>query len=101
MSNIKDWREDFYEVRVFASKPIEFTVTVKANDEANAVEEVSRLLDKMTDDDIAAHDAYGEDISYDSGEWCVIGIEEAFGFENTPEDLIEAKLVAWNVEVEV
>ena len=27
-----DWREDFYEVRVFASKPIEFTVTVKAND---------------------------------------------------------------------
>ena len=95
-----DWREDFYEVRVFASKPIEFTVTVKANDEADAITEASRLLDKMTDDDIVAHDAYGEALSYDSGEWCVIGIEEAFGFENTPEDLIQAKLVAWNVEDE-
>lgn len=95
-----DWREDFYEVRVFASKPIEFTVTVKADDEADAIEEASRQLGEMTDDDIVAHDNYGEAISYDSGEWCVIGIEEAFGFENTPEDLIQAKLVAWNVEDE-
>jgi len=96
----KDWREDFYEVRVFASKPIEFTMTVKANDEADAVEEAGKMLDKMTDDDIVAHDNYGEALSYDSGEWCVIGIEEAFGFENTPEDFKEAKLVAWNVEDE-
>lgn len=94
----KDWREDFYEVRVYASKPIEFTVTVKANDEDDAVKEASRLLDKMTNDTIVAHDNYNEKIKYDSDEWNVIGIEEAFGFENTPEDLIEANKVAENVE---
>jgi hypothetical protein len=94
----KDWREDFYEVRVYASKPIEFTVTVKANDEDDAVKEASRLLDKMTNDTIVAHDNYNEKIEYDSDEWNVIGIEEAFGFENTPEDLIEANKVAENVE---
>ena len=99
MSNeFEDWRGHFYEVRVFASKPIEFTMTVKANDEADAVEEAGKMLDKMTDDDIVAHDNYAEALSYDSGDWCVTDIEEAFGFENTPEDLIQAKLVAWNVE---
>jgi hypothetical protein len=101
MSNeFEDWREDFYEVRVFASKPIEFTMTVKANDVDDAVKEARKMLDKMTDDDIVAHDNYSEALSYDSGDWCVTDIEEAFGFENTPEDLIQAKLVAWNVEDE-
>jgi hypothetical protein len=101
MSNeFEDWREDFYEVRVFASKPIEFTMTVKANDVDDAVKEARKMLDKMTDDDIVAHDNYAEALSYDSGDWCVTDIEEAFGFENTPEDLIQAKLVAWNVEDE-
>lgn len=96
----RDWREDFYEVRVFASKPIEFTVTVKANDEADAVKEASRVLGKMTDDEIVAHDQHHEAISYDSDEWNVLDIKEAFGFENTPEDLIQAKLASWNVEDE-
>jgi hypothetical protein len=101
MSNeFEDWREDFYEVRVFASKPIEFTMTVKANDVDDAVKEARKMLDKMTDDDIVAHDNYAEALIYDSGDWCVTDIEEAFGFENTPEDLIQAKLVAWNVEDE-
>lgn len=95
-----DWREDFWEVRVFASKPIEFTVTVKADDQADAIEEASRVLAKMTDDDIVAHDNYDEAISYDSDEWHVLNVEESHGFENTKEDLKLAKECAWNVEDE-
>lgn len=95
-----DWREDFWEVRVFASKPIEFTMTVKANDEADACEAAHIELDNMSTKAVLAHDQYEEPISYDSDDWCVIGIEEAFGFDNTPEDLKRAEQVAWNVKDE-
>ena len=99
MSNeTKDWREDFYEVRVFASKPIEFTMTVKAGDEADAVEEAGKVLDKMREEDIVAHDSYGEPLFYNLDDWNVLNVEESHGFENTKEDLKLAKECAWNVE---
>ena len=100
MKNTKDWREEFYEVRVFASKPIEFTLTVKADDEDDARKAARIELDKMSTETLLAHDQYEESCVYEVWDWSVIGIEEAFGFENTPEDLIQAKLVAWNVEDE-
>jgi len=100
MNSSEDWREDFYEVRVFASKPIEFTMTVKADDESDALEVAASVLDKMTDDDIVAHDNYGEALSYDCGDWNVLNVEESHGFENTKEDLKLAKECAWNVEDE-
>ena len=95
-----DWRESFYEVRVFASKPIEFTMPVKADDEDDACKIAQVELDKMSTEALLAHDQYAEPIIYNSDEWCVLGIEEAFGFENTPENLKEANRVAWNVEDE-
>tara|TARA_R100000951_G_scaffold102739_1_gene94949 strand:- start:422 stop:727 length:306 start_codon:yes stop_codon:yes gene_type:complete len=100
MENKKDWREDFWEVRVFAHKPIEFTVTVKANDESDALEEAMHVLDKMTNDDIVANDNYDEDVNYHFDDWNVLNVEESHGFENTKEDLKLAKECAWNVEDE-
>ena len=98
MSNTEDWREDFYEVRVFASKPVEFTITVKANDESDALEEALKELNKITDEDIQALDQYDEGISLNFDDWDVIGIAESHGFENTLVDFKEAKRCAWNVE---
>ena len=95
-----DWREDFWEVRVFASKPIEFTLTVKADDEDDAIKNAQIELDKLPTKTLLAHDQYEEPVVYELSDWNVLGIEEAFGFENTPEDLKEAKQVAWNVEDE-
>lgn len=100
MSTKKDWRDGFYEVRVFASKPIEFTLTVKADDEDDAIKTAQIELNKMPTKTLLAHDQYEEPVVYELSDWNVLGIEEAFGFENTPEDLKEANRVAWNVEDE-
>ena len=93
-----DWREGFYEVRVFAEKPIEFTVTVKADDEDDAIKAAQIEIDKIPTKTLLAHDQYEEPAVYDLTNWHVLGIEESHGFENTPEDLKEANRAAWNVE---
>ena len=101
MSNqTKDWREDFYEVRVCVLRPVEFVMPLKANDVGDAVKEAVKMLGTMNEDDIVAHDTYGKDMIYDSADWRVINIKEAFGLENTPKDCQEAKRCAWNVEDE-
>jgi|14_taG_2_1085336.scaffolds.fasta_scaffold09814_5 hypothetical protein len=101
MSNqTKDWREDFYEVRVCVLRPVEFVMPLKANDVGDAVKEAVKMLGTMNEDDIVAQDTYGKDMIYDSADWRVINIKEAFGLENTPKDFQEAKRCAWNVEDE-
>ena len=92
-----DWRDGFFEVRVYANIPVEFTMTVKAKDEDGAVKAAHNLLAKMTAEEVLAEDVFKDDLDYSEG-FDVIGIEESHGFENTPEDLIQANLCAWNVE---
>ena len=92
-----DWRDGFFEVRVYANIPVEFTMTVKAKDEGDAVKAAHNLLEKMTAEEVLAEDVFKDDLDYSEG-FDVIGIEESHGFENTPEDLIQANLCAWNVE---
>ena len=99
MSNeTKDWREDFYEVRVFASIPIEFTMTVKADDEADAMDVAHNELDKLSTKNLLYLDEHSESVWYEPEDWEVLNIAESHGFENTPEDFKEAKWCAWNVE---
>jgi len=95
-----DWREDFWEVRVFATAETEFTVTVKADDEADACEEASAIINKMSPHELIQHDQYGSPVVYQSEDWNVLNVEESHGFENTEEDLKLAKecVWAWNVE---
>lgn len=95
-----DWREDFWEVRVFATAETEFTVTVKADDEADACEEASAVINKMSPHELIQHDQYGSPVVYQSEDWNVLNVEESHGFENTKEDLKLAKECAWNVEDE-
>lgn len=93
-----DWREDFWEVRVFATAETEFTITVKADDEADACEEASAVINKMLPHELIQHDQYGSPVVYQSEDWNVLNVEESHGFENTEEDLKLAKECAWNVE---
>ena len=96
-----DWREDFWEVRVFASIPIEFTVTVKADDEGDAMEVAHDELDKLSTKNLLELDDDGPTaVIYESEDWDVLNIAESHGFENTPEDFKEAKRCAWNVKDE-
>ena len=95
-----DWREGFYEVRVFANIPVEFTVTVKADDEDDAIKAAQIEVDKMPTKTLLAHDQYEEPAVYELTDWHVLGIEESHGYENTPEDLKAANRDAWNVDDE-
>ena len=95
-----DWREGFYEVRVFANIPVEFTVTVKADDEDDAIKAAQIEVDKMPTKTLLAHDQYEEPAVYESTDWHVLGIEESHGYKNTPEDLKAANRDAWNVDDE-
>lgn len=94
----KDWREDFYEVRVFASIPIEFTMTVKADDEIDARDVAQDEFYKLTARNLLHLDEHSAHVTYEPEDWEVLNIAESHGFENTPEDFKEAKWCAWNVE---
>ena len=72
----------------------------EADDEDDAIKTAQIELNKMPTKTLLAHDQYEEPVVYELSDWNVLGIEEAFGFENTPEDLKEANRVAWNVEDE-
>ena len=97
---MKDWREDFHEVRVFASVPVEFTVTVKAPNSNAATQEAINILNSMTREQIVWSDAYSEEPHYDLDSWSVLGIAESHGFDNTPEDYKLALECAENVNNE-
>ena len=93
-----DWRDKFWEVRVFAPIESEFTVTVKAENETDARQEVANIMKDWTTTDLLLADQYDSTWEFDIDQWPVITGEEAFGWKNTPEDLKEANETAWNVE---
>mgnify|MGYP003123895308 CR=1 FL=1 len=98
MNKINDWREEFHEVRVFVDVPVEFTVTVKASNDYDAEQEVITILNSMNRQELIDADQYGEEPTYERDSWQVLGVAESHGFDNTPKDLIEANLCAWNVK---
>jgi hypothetical protein len=97
---MKDWREDFHEVRVFVSVPVEFTVTVKAPNSNAATQEAITILNSMTREQLIGSDDYSEEPHYDLDSWMVLNIAESHGFENTPEDYQLALECAENVNNE-
>ena len=97
---MKDWREDFHEVRVFMSVPVEFTVTVKAPNSNAATQEAITILNSMTREQLIGSDDYSEEPHYDLDSWAVLGIAESHGFDNTPEDYKLALECAENVNNE-
>ena len=97
---MKDWREDFHEVRVFVSVPVEFTVTVKAPNSNAATQEAITILNSMTREQLIGSDDYSEEPHYDRDSWMVLNIAESHGFENTPEDYQLALECAENVTAE-
>ena len=97
---MKDWREDFHEVRVFVSVPVEFTVTVKAPNSNAATQEAITILNSMTREQLIGSDQYSEEPHYDRDSWMVLNIAESHGFENTPEDYQLALECAENVTAE-
>ena len=101
MITTKDWREDFHEVRVFVSVPVEFTLSVKAPNDDEAEQEAITILNSMTREQLIGSDQYGESPYYERDDWVVLGIAESHGFENTPEDYQLALECAENVQQEV
>ena len=97
---MKDWREDFHEVRVFVSVPVEFTVTVKAPNDYEAEQEAITILNSMTREQLIGSDQYSEEPHYVRDSWMVLNIAESHGFENTPEDYQLALDCAENVTAE-
>ena len=97
---MEDWREDFHEVRVFVSVPVEFTVTVKAPNSNAATQEAITILNSMTREQLIGSDQYSEEPHYDRDSWMVLNIAESHGFENTPEDYQLALECAENVTAE-
>ena len=97
---MKDWREDFHEVRVFMSVPVEFTVTVKAPNSPAATQEAINILNSMTREQLIGSDDYSEEPHYDLDSWMVLNIAESHGFDDTPEDYKLALECAENVNNE-
>ena len=97
---MKDWREDFHEVRVFVSVPVEFTITVKAPNDYEAEQEAITILNSMTREQLIGSDGYGEEPVYIRGDWVVLNIAESHGFDDTPEDYKLALECAENVTAE-
>ena len=94
---MKDWREDFHEVRVFVSVPVEFTVTVKAPNDYEAEQETVTILNSMSREQLIASDQYSEEPHYDRDSWMVLNISESHGFNDTPEDYKLAVECAENI----
>ena len=94
---MKDWREDFHEVRVFVDVPVEFTVTVKALNEYEAEQEAVTILNSMSREQLIASDQYSEEPHYGRDSWTVLNIAESHGFDDTPEDYKLALECAENV----
>ena len=94
---MKDWREDFHEVRVFVNVPVEFTVTVKSSNDYEAEQETVTILNSMSREQLIASDQYSEEPHYDRDSWMVLNISESHGFNDTPEDYKLAVECAENI----
>ena len=107
MNTKEDWREDYAEVEVWVHAEYRHKITVKVPENSTAEQEALRILksepldywcDKESEDWINNPSCVNEDDRFEiNGS---LTVEEAFGFENTPEDLKEANRAAWNVEDE-